>query len=306
MKKIFASACLLLAVACSPQIYPLFLEVRQPSSSGLDLNRKSLSIVYMEGKDSLFDRSAASSLARALEADYFGGREVVGLYDIPATDTVSLELMHRLVMDTDGDVVFLLASTLGEPAPETNQPVQGASSPDSAFVCPVFVPVQTRLDVYDSMAADDAVRSFRGSAVVHPLVYNGGTVPASELPALTLRSIGPQAEEMGERIARRFLSGWKTESFSFYYYDAEAWHKPLEDFADGKFSAAVDGWASLAKSGNALKRACAAYNIAQAFYLTEDYELSARWLEVAEQSENLSLSAGLRKRLAEHLEKLPK
>ena len=38
-------AAALLLAACSPQVYPLYLEVRQPSSSGLNLNRKSMSIV---------------------------------------------------------------------------------------------------------------------------------------------------------------------------------------------------------------------------------------------------------------------
>ena len=306
MKKVIALAAVLLAAACSPQIYPLFLEVRQPSASGLDLSRKSMSIVYVQESDSLFDRGAASSLARSLEADYFGGQEVVGLYSIPAADSVSLALMHDLVMDTDGDVVFLLSSQLGTFSPETNQAVPGASKLDSAFVCPVLVTVQTRLSVYDSMGAEDAVKAFKGSAVLRVLVYNDGQLDEDTLREQTLRSIGPQAEEMGERIARRFLSGWKTESFSFYYYDAESWHKPLDNFAEGKFSEAIDGWAPLAKSRDVLKRACEAYKIAQAFYLTEEYEWSSRWLEIAERTENLSLSAGLRKRLNEHLENLPK
>ena len=41
--------------------------------------------------------------------------------------------------------------------------------------------------------------------------------------------------------------------------------------------------------------------MAQAFYLLEDYQLSARWLDQAEKLENLSLAPGLRKRLAKHL-----
>ena len=72
--KRFAScvAAALALAACSPQVYPLYLEVRQPSSSGLDLSRKTMGIVYMDSDspaDSTFDRSAASALARALEED---------------------------------------------------------------------------------------------------------------------------------------------------------------------------------------------------------------------------------------------
>lgn len=305
MKKALTLATLLLAAACSPQIYPLYLDVRQPSSSGLDLNRKSISIVYQEGKDSLFDRGAASSLARALEADYFGGEEVVALYSVPSADSVTLDLMHSLVMDTENDVIFLLSSQLGEAVPETNQAVSRPASPDSAFVCPVSIPVNTSLKVYDSLG-EDRIYQFKGNAVMRPLVYNNGIVSGDGLQTLARHSLSSKSEEIGERIARRFLSTWKTESFSFYYYDSESWFRPLQDFADGKIEDAIRSWAPLAKSSNALKRACAQYNIAQALFLREDYEMAARWLEMADKTENLSLSAGLHKRLNEHLEKLQK
>ena len=71
-------------------------------------------------------------------------------------------------------------------------------------------------------------------------------------------------------------------------------------------ASAIDGWAKIAKSGSDLKKACACYNIAQAFFLMGDYSLSSRWLDEADRFENLSLSPGLRKRLSEHLEKTQK
>ena len=297
---------LALAVAsCSPQIYPLYMDVRQPSASGLDLNRKSLAIVYADGtntRDSLFDRSAASAMARTLEADYFGGEEAVGLYHIPSADSVTVELMRSLVMDTGADVVFLLSSQLDSAQPEVNQQVRGAASPDSAYVCPVNVPVKTSLKVYDSMGEDN-VLSYKGNAVMRPLVFNSGVISDQGYDILVMQSLAPKAEEMGERIARRFLSSWKTESFSFYYFEKEAWYKPLDYFADGKSAAAVDAWGKLARSSNTLYRACGAFNIAQALYLMEDYEMSRRWLELAEKTENLALSSGLRKRLEARLEK---
>jgi len=60
------------------------------------------------------------------------------------------------------------------------------------------------------------------------------------------------------------------------------------------------------KGKNVTKRACASYNMAMAFYLLEDYEMSSRWLDLADRLEKLSLSDGLHKRLANHLEKTQK
>ena len=311
MKKASIVAAALLLAACSPQVYPLYLEIRQPSSSGLDLSGKDISIVYMDGTtavDSLFDRQAASSLARKLEEDYFGGSPVVGLYRIPSADTVSLDLMHSLVMDTGGDVVFLLSTSLGEPSLESNAEVRNARSVDSAYVCPASVPVKTQLKVYDSMG-EDKVHQFSGNAVLRNQVYNSGMLTDDALRSLALRSLDSQAEDVGRRISTRFLSDWKTESFSFYYFEdanSETWWKGLQKAGEGRFGEALDVWFPLVKQGNAEKRACASYNIAQAFYLMGDNELALRWLDQAEKWENVSLAPGLRKRINTRLEKLQK
>lgn len=183
MKHSWILAAVLLTAACSPQVYPLYMDVRNPSSSGLNLARKEISIVYRDGTnqvDSLFDRQAASSMARSLEGDYFGGEEKVGIYRLPELDSMSVELMHSLVMDTGGDVVFVLKTNLGIPAPETNQVVKDATSVDSAFVCPVAVPVKTHLDVYDSMG-QDKVHSYNGSAVLRTRVFNNGLLTQEAL-----------------------------------------------------------------------------------------------------------------------------
>ncbi|MBO4633933.1 MAG: tetratricopeptide repeat protein [Bacteroidales bacterium] len=305
-----ALGLLLLLAGCSPQVYSLYLDVRQPSQSGLDLARKSLCILYPEGRnqrDSLFDRQAVSAMARLLESDYFGGEEKIGLYSIPTPDSVSVELMRSLVMDTEYDVVFLLSSTLGETALETNQPVSGATSADSSFVCPANIPISTQLSVYDSMG-EDKVQRFRGKAVMRPVVYNSGVTSDDGLKYLALQSLGPEAQKMGYRIASRFLSQWKTESFSFYYCEDlnnMEWTQALAYASRQQFSKAIDIWASLLK-GSVVKKAAASYNIAMAFYLLEDFEMADLWLKQADQLENLSLSPGLRKRINTHLEKLQK
>lgn len=273
----FCVVAALVLAACSPQVYPLYLEVRQPSSSGLDLSRKSMGIVFMDSvnpADSSFDRSAASAFARALEEDYFSGAEEVGLYHTAASDSVSLEKMQTLVMDSGKDVVFLLSSHLGT-----------ARSDGS-------LPVTTRLSVYDSMGEDKVYR-YSGSAI---------------LPAPGGADAPSQPEVVGERISARFLSKWKTESFRFYYFDqfGSDWESPIEYVEEGKVGKAIDAWSVLVKKGSAIQRACAAYNMAMAFYLLEDYEMSLLWLDYADKLENVPLSGGLRSRLAPHLEKIQK
>ena len=50
MKHSWILAAVLLTAACSPQVYPLYMDVRNPSSSGLNLARKEISIVYRDGR----------------------------------------------------------------------------------------------------------------------------------------------------------------------------------------------------------------------------------------------------------------
>ena len=277
-RAIIAIAAALLLAACSPQVYPLYLEVRQPSSSGFNLNRKSMSIVYMEGNnnlDSLFERRAASAMARTLEEDYFDGEEVVGLYSVPSLDTVTVENMRSLVMDTDKDVVFLLSTQMDVPQDTT---------------VAMSIPLKARMYVYDSMG-EDKVRSFKGSSVMN---------------VARMQDLEEKADDVGKTISGRFLSGWKTESFSYYFFDdfsVDEWVEGIQFANDGAFAKSADVWMTLVKKGSNIKRACAAYNLAMTFYLMEDYEMSAKWLALAEKMEDLALTPGLRTRLNAYLEK---
>lgn len=277
-RAIIAIAAALLLAACSPQVYPLYLEVRQPSSSGFNLNRKSMSIVYMEGNnnlDSLFERRAASAMARTLEEDYFDGEEVVGLYSVPSLDTVTVENMRSLVMDTDKDVVFLLSTQMDVPQDTT---------------VAMSIPLKARMYVYDSMG-EDKVRSFKGSSVMN---------------VARMQDLEEKADDVGKTISGRFLSGWKTESFSYYFFDdfsVDEWVEGIQFANDGAFAKSADVWMTLVKKGSNIKRACAAYNLAMTFYLMEDYEMSAKWLALAEKMEDLALAPGLRTRLNAYLEK---
>ena len=169
--------------------------------------------------------------------------------------------MHALVMDTDRDVVFLLSSHLGEAS-------EGK------------IPVSTRLFVYDSMGKDKVLR------------YSGSTTLTG--------TEAEQAEELSSRIARRFLSTWKKGRYCFYYFEnlSETWTDALDYVDEGKLHKAIDVWMPLVKQGSTLRRACAAYNMAMAFFLLEDYEMSRKWLELADKYEELTLSAGLHTRLS--------
>lgn len=308
-KMIIAAAASMLLAACSPETYSIYLDVRQPSASGMDLSRKSMAIVYMDGPskvDSLLGAMSAASFAEAMEKDYFNGEEAIGTYVYPSADTVTVETMRSLIMDTGEDVVFLMKSFVGEPVDVSNIPYSKATHPDSAYVCKARVPMKVNLYVYDSMGLD-TVKTYHGSTFANAAVFNSGIIPQDNLNDLLKGRVpGIAGESVGERISNRFIGGWATETFSFYWFDdsnAENWLSAIMKAQEGKFAEAIQGFEPFAKSKNKFKAAHACYDIAMCFYLLGDLDLSMKWLDEADKLENVSRTGSLRRRIINKLQK---
>ena len=287
--------------ACSPQTLTMNVDMRHPSKSGIDLGRKTMSIVYMDDgtADSTFSNAVASSLARSLEEDYFGGREAVGVYKIPA-DSVSLDLMHRLVIDSGDDVVFLMGPpAFGEVALSESTAVENPVSVDSAFVAQAQIPYNAKLFVYDSMDKEDRLHVFRGGSILRSQVFSNGVTAPEYLKEKALVTKDLSADLVGKQISNRFVPTWKTESYSLYYYDGldADWETAAIQAYDMNWKRAVDIWMKKANEGSTSKRACACYNTALAFYMMGDLDLATKWLDRADEFGTPTLSPGLRKRI---------
>ncbi len=282
MKKINLLILLLPAVfACSPVIYPLSIEERQPSKSGLDLARKSMAVVYDDAaRDTAFSYAFAESFATALEKDYFNGERTIGIYsvDLGKGDYESRDSMVSLVMQTDADVVFVLKN------PETGALVRTADK--------TMAPVSIKMLAYDSMGGEkDKVRSFNG------------TVNLSESGSLdeeAFRSVlTANAKSLGNKASSSFLSTWKEENYGVYYFDSAVpgWYEGTAAAANFEWKKAIEYWFKTLDTKNMERRACAEFNIALACYMMEDYPLALKWLDRADADCQLSLSAALRKKL---------
>ena len=287
--------------ACSPQTLTLNVDMRHPSKSGIDLGRKSMSIVYMDDgqADTTFSNGVASSLARCLEDDYFAGNEAIGVYKIPA-DSVSLDLMHRLVIDSGDDVIFLLGPpAFGEVSLSDPAPVNNPKSVDSAFVAQAQVPYNAKLFVYDSMEKDDQLHIFRGNSILRGQVYSNGVTAKEFLKEQALKAQDWGAELVGRQISNRFVPTWKEELYSLYYFDGwdDDWVTAASYAYEMKWKKAADIWMKKLDENSYTKRACACYNTALAFYMMGDLNLATKWLDRADQYGTPDLSPGLRKKI---------
>jgi len=266
--------------ACSPQAYVMRLEMRTPSSSGLDLDNKSMAVVYLDNgtyRDSLFNNCFADGLAQGLEKEYFEGKrsiDIYSAYQAEGEDYSSKDSLQSLVMRLNKDVIFLV------------------DQPEFADGTGEKVDCKTEVYVYDSMNAKDEVK--RASVA--------RKVTASDAEGSML---GSDAQMLGLGTAKPFLGSWTPESHSVIYFDGfnEQWERALYLASEMRWEEAREIWMELSQHRDILQASCAQYDTALACYMMRQYDLALEWLDLSDKTQVVSLSQGLRKRILEKMSK---
>lgn len=258
---------IMMLVSCGPSRHAIYLEMRYPSKSGLDLAGKVISVVYMENDDqqaNLFNESMADAFAYNLEKDYGTGEGSIGIYRMRSEEGVEYAARNHmldLLVDTDADVVFLFDTLkLG---PVLND---GTTQFTMSLYC------------FDGMDKDDQVHTYRGSSAA--VLADGGS-------------------KSGTTVASSFMSQWKNEQYSLVYFDNEKWYKALDRAEAYDWKGAIDMWMTLLSTNDMLRRSCAEYNIATACYMLGEYDLAQEWLDQSDKDNKLPYSDVLRKRINE-------
>ncbi len=281
MKRILTLASVVVALAaCSPQAYVMRLEMRTPSSSGLDLDNKSMAVVYLDNgtyRDSLFNNCFADGLAQGLEKEYFEGKrsiDIYSAYQAEGEDYSSKDSLQSLVMRLNKDVIFLV------------------DQPEFADGTGEKVDCKTEVYVYDSMNAKDEVK--RASVA--------RKVTASDAEGSML---GSDAQMLGLGTAKPFLGSWTPESHSVIYFDGfnEQWERALYLASEMRWEEAREIWMELSQHRDILQASCAQYDTALACYMMRQYDLALEWLDLSDKTQVVSLSQGLRKRILEKMSK---
>lgn len=240
-----------LLVSCGPSRYAVHVEMRHPSKSGLDLAGKIVSVVYYSGADALENQVAenmASGFAEVIEKDNGTGEGSVGVYSVDrgAGNYAVKDSLVNLVIQTDGDVVFLLDAALAD-----NVTAEGT-------------PVKVSLYCYDGLGKEDVVKRFIGNTVI---------------PSSSQENFLADAMTAGKHIGESFKAQWKHEQYSIAYYDSLRWYEALERADRFDWKGAMDIWFEFLDSRDVLKRAAAEYNIAVACYMMGDFDLAREWLD---------------------------
>lgn len=276
MKRLFhfAAACALLvwgASSCAPSAYVLSLESRLPSSSGIDLEGRSISVIYLQsedGSDSLFNNRVADALAYTLEEDYFDGAEGISVYNLvkdPEGQYATVDTASTYVMLLDSDVVMILDT------PEVGNPVGAAGT----------IPVKSNLYIYDSLGGEDDGLSHLQCTIGVPSLSDAN-----------------KPLNLGASLAMPLVGQWKQEEYPVLYFEEaidSRWLKALDLAYDLKWPEAMDIWMELVDKSNSVMASAARYNVALGCMMKEEYDLAKEWLDLSDKAMPLSISKGLRK-----------
>lgn len=290
-------------VSCAPSSYTTAVEMRYPSKSGLNLQGKNLAVVYLQGDSEAKNRFAenlADGFAYSLEDDYGTGDLSVGVFKFPKTagaDYATADSLGRLMIDTGSDVVFLLdepefgAATYGE------LKASHIEAADSAFTAVATVPFDIRIYCLDGMDKSETVKNFAGRNSVKAPVYMAENETLAGRYEKTFRSLDNEAWKVGGRVAESFVSVWKNENFTFYFYEKDKWLKGLNYAWSHDYKKSMDIWLELVESGSSAEKGCAAYNLSVCSYMLGDYGLALKWLDFSTKLMDISEAPSFRRRI---------
>lgn len=295
---------LVMLSSCGPSRHAIYVEMRQPSKSGIEFAGKNIAVVHLDNGNTLgspLSEGIADGLAYALEQDYGTGEGSVGIYRMPVTkggDYASKDTLVTLLMDTGSDVLFLIDTlAVGNMTMGGATSVASAASPDSSYISTGSLPFTMKLFCYDAMNKDDKVYSYSGSSVAVPFAYSDGLQSAEVIRSKAVASLPEVGFEAGMTISASFKSQWKHEQYQVVYFDSAQWFNAMEYADRYEWKHAMDIWLGLLDTNDMLKRSCAAYNLALASYMLGDYHLAAEWLDRSDADNKLPMSDTLRKRI---------
>lgn len=295
----------LTALSCGPSRFTMLLEMKQPSKSGVNLNGKTVSVVYLENGNRLQDDFAsymAASFSESLQNDYGTGKGSVGVFRMPMAEGADYSVKDTLVnllIDTGSDVVFLFDTTkFGVMTLGTSDKLSEPVSADSAYINTGSVPYTIKLYCFDAMNQKEEVRTFGGTSVAQPAVYSAGKETDEQLKVQLATALSKEGWNVGQVIASSFAPQWKEEGFSIIYFDSEKWITALEKANQFQWKQAMDIWLGLVDSKDIMKRSCAAYNMAVACYISGEYKLALEWLNLSNLEYELQMSDSLRKKIS--------
>lgn len=111
------------------------------------------------------------------------------------------------------------------------------------------------------------------------------------------------SKKLGASFSSRFFDNWEPIERYLYNYESRPWLEAYRLSQEFKWKEAMDIWMTLTNEATPVKRASAAFNIAVALEMMDEYKLALEWIDYAAKNYPLEGIPGYKSLLETRVEK---
>ncbi len=286
MRKLYFSFLFIFAIiSCGP--IPLYVNIEMkkdsPLESLVDTDIALLTVNPKGDKDSLLLNAMANGFAEKFEEDRAIANRALPIYSL-LSEEVNIKdslFVDYISASIPSRYLFFIDSLIVADYIVDNSSNNRAYSEGEFFnQTKVMLPFSVSINLIDSYSRSIINSTNHKDSLVWTILGKGD-IKSVEAVAKVNSAIKDAFKKYGNEIASELSPQWETQSRMVITYDNEKWLNAF-DFAENfKWSEAIDIWLQEVKSDNPKKAAYAAYNIANAFEVLEQYDLAKKWLDFA-------------------------
>ena len=288
-KLVYLLSAVIFTASCSPSLYELAVDVRQPASVSIaNIEDKSIAVYVTAEENSAVDDNAslpirfASGLAAGLEKNLGldeGAVYVYNHYPENGASPYAMDYIQSLSRQADSDMLILVENvqvsdfTLIDNVAVTAQSVQ--------YMHALF---EGNFSVYDGTTAELIAQKNIKDTVYWELLSNNSTTRSSRTGGVEV-AVNSITSRIGDDVADIFFAKWKRESRYLYVYNS-LWRSAFNYARAFEWDRAIAVWSAELTQKGGYKAACAAINIAVGCEMTGRADLALEWLNTAERMYN--------------------
>jgi len=288
-KSLSLLAILILATSCSPLLYEMAVDIREPAAFPVNLEEKSVAIYIASSEqgsysDSLLKVNFASGIASGLESKLGLSEEAVYIYNhYPSEDSVvTMEYIQSLSRQADSDIVILIDRVSVSDFSRVENLAMG-SNRDIQYMYASF---SSKISIYDGVTATIVAKVDQKDTVYWELLTKSDLNITSSKEGVE-KVINMVAPRVGRDIAARFFPSWVTEHRHLFVFSGDPlWERAYSNALAFDWDKAIGAWLRETDNTNKYRAACAAINIAVGCEMTGRPELALEWLVSAEMMYN--------------------
>ncbi|MEG0517717.1 MAG: DUF6340 family protein [Bacteroidales bacterium] len=273
---------------CAPQALYFNVDVKNQEGRDLKIDDGTVAVFPLTGSnvaDSLRIGNAALGLAEKLEQDRNLKTGTISVFSIPqaefsgfndtkteAVKNYDKTYLQDLMLKTDGDIqIFIHNLQFGQYTVSNTDPVTYGAN--------VIVPYSVQLQAYNVLK-DSLLYTKSHSDTIYLQILNLDRKGNSQLSKVVASNLPDISRKIGEGLASYLTIQWITQERMLITYVGEtSWDKAYELAQNFKWNEAIDVWIPLTASQNPKRSSCAAYNIAVACEMTEQFPLAMEWVQ---------------------------